>query len=236
MHIIRNRLGPNVRPCSLPLIHLADSIADWNDPYSFFNSVYAVTDENGNLQRTISGTIGTFLNMWATIINSIFAYVGMDIIAATAAESKALSNAESMKMGARKINLRIVTLYVLAVLTASFVVPRDHPFINGGGQSSGSHSVFVIAAVEAGLPNMAHFFNGMFVFSALTCAINTFYVATRVLHTMALLGYTGPEWITGRLRSCRGGVPIRAALVTSALMLVAYCGRTGNPRIVSTNH
>lgn len=165
--------------------------------------------------------------MWTTIINSIFAYVGMDILAATAAESKALSDAESMKMGARKINLRIITLYVLAVLTASFVVPRDHPFINGEGDSAGSHSLFIIGAVEAGLPNLAHFFNAMFVFSAFTCSINSMYVASRVMHTLALLGYTGPEWITRRLRACRGGVPVRAVLVTGILMLIAYIGRTG---------
>ena len=181
----------------------------------------------------ITGTTGTFLNMWTAIINSIFAYTGMDILVATAAESKALSDAESMKMGARKINLRVITLYVLAVLTASFVVPRDHPFINGQGQSAGSGSLFIIAAVEAGLPNMAHFFNAMFVFSSFTCAINSMYVASRVMHTLALLGYTGPEWITRRLRACRGGVPIRAVLVTSAVMLIAFIGRTGGPGVVS---
>jgi acetoin utilization deacetylase AcuC-like enzyme len=38
--------------------------ADWNDPYSFFNPKYAVSDENGNLQRTITGTAGIFLGIW----------------------------------------------------------------------------------------------------------------------------------------------------------------------------
>jgi len=37
---------------------------DWDNPYSFFNPVYQVKDENGNLQRTITGTIGIFLGMW----------------------------------------------------------------------------------------------------------------------------------------------------------------------------
>lgn len=171
--------------------------------------------------------------MWTTLISVIFAYVGMDIIAATAAESKSLSDAEGMKMGARKINLRIITLYVLSILTASFVVPRDHPFINGGGQSAGSHSVFIIAVVEAGLPGLAHFFNAMFVFSTFTCAINTLYVASRVMHTLALLDYTGPEWITRRLRACRSGVPIRSVLVTGAVMLIGYIGRTGASGVVS---
>src|SRR5205809_660781 len=153
----------------------------------------------------------------------------MDIVAATAGESKALGDAESMKMAARKISLRIITLYTLSMLTASFVVPTDHPFINGKGQSIGSRSVFIIAAVDAGIPAAAHFFNAIFVLSSFTCAINSMYVASRVLHTLALRGQTGPEFITRRLRQCSSGVPLRAVLATAAMMLIAYLGPTGAP-------
>jgi amino acid transporter len=168
-------------------------------------------------------------------VNIIFSYVGMDLVAATAAESKELANAESMKMAARKISLRIITLYCLAVLVGSFLVPSDHPFINGGGQSVGSHSIFVIAVVEAGIPAAAHFFNAIFTFSSFTCAINSMYVASRVLHTLALRDQTGPEFITSRLRQCRSGVPVRAVLVTAAMTLISFMGRSGAPGQVSTD-
>jgi amino acid transporter len=178
--------------------------------------------------------------LWLTtsrtgIVNVIFSYVGMDIFAATAAESRSLSNSEGMKMAARKINLRIVTLYTFAMLTATFVVPYDHPFLNGSGTSVGSHSVFVIAVVEAGIPSAAHFFNAIFVFSSFTCAINSSYVASRVLYTLALQGQTGPDFITSRLKRCHNGVPIRAVLVTCFLMLIGYMGRTGAPGVVSSS-
>jgi len=163
----------------------------------------------------------------------MFSYIGMDIMAATAAESRALADVESMKMAARKINLRIVTLYALAMITASFVVPADHPFINGGGQSVGAHSLFIIGVVEAGLPALAHFFNAVFVFSAFTCAINSMYIGSRILHTLALRGQTGPEFITRRLRQCRSGVPVRAVFATSAMMLIGFMGRSGSPGAVS---
>lgn len=165
----------------------------------------------------------------------MFSYVGMDIFAATAAESRSLSDSESIKMAARKINIRIITLYAFAVLMASFVIPTDHPFINGGAQSISARSVFIIAVVEAGMPAAAHFFNAMFVFSTFTCAINNMYVASRVLHTLALRGQTGPEWITRRLRLCRSGVPMRTVLVTGALMLIGYMGRSGSPGAVSSD-
>lgn len=201
----------------------------WDSPYSFFNNVYQVKDENGNFQRNITGSIGTFLGIWTTFVNIIFSYVGMDIVAATAAESKELANAESMKMAARKISLRIITLYCLAVLVGSFMVPTNHPFINGGGQSVGSHSIFIIAVVEAGIPAAAHFFNAIFTFSSFTCAINSMYVASRVLHTLALRDQTGPEFISRRLRQCRSGIPVRAVLATAAMMLVSFMGRSGAP-------
>jgi amino acid transporter len=162
-------------------------------------------------------------------VNIMFSYIGMDIVAATAAESTSLADAESMKMAARKTNIRIVTLYALAVLAASFMVPTDHPFINGGGQSVGSHSVFLIAVVEAGMPMAAHFFNAVFVFSSMSCSINSLYVGSRVLHTLALREQTGPDFITLRLRHTRSGVPIRAVLATACMMLIGFMERTGAP-------
>ncbi|PGH11512.1 hypothetical protein AJ80_07078 [Polytolypa hystricis UAMH7299] len=201
----------------------------WDSPYSFFTKSYHVKGHDGELQRDIPGAVGTFLGMWTTLVQVIFSYVGMDIVAATAAESKALADAESMKMAARKLSIRIVTLYSLASLTASFVVPMDHPFLNGGGQSVGSRSVFVVAVVEAGLPAVAHFFNAMYLFSAFTCAINSMYVASRVLYSLALRDETGPEFITRRLRQCRNGVPLRAVFVTASLMLLGFLGPTGGP-------
>ncbi|KAK0669781.1 hypothetical protein QBC41DRAFT_249353 [Cercophora samala] len=200
----------------------------WNSPYSFFNLVYDAKDENLHSKHSIEGSLGTLLGVWTTFTSVMFSYIGMDIVAATAAESRALSDVESMKMAARKINLRVITLYSLAMLTASFVVPMDHPFINGHSTSVGARSVFIIAVVEAGMPKVAHFFNAVFVFSAFTCGINSMYIATRVLHTLALRGQTGPEFITRRLRQCRSGVPVRAVLVTGAIMMVAYMGRDGS--------
>ncbi|KKZ65305.1 hypothetical protein EMCG_08821 [[Emmonsia] crescens] len=197
----------------------------WDSPYSFFAPKYTVRGHmTGEVQREIGGSVGTFLGVWTTFTNIIFSYVGMDMVAATAAESKALSNAESMKMASRKVSIRVVTLYTLCVLTASFLVPYDHPFLNGGGQSESSHSIFLIAVVQGGLPAAAHFFNAIYLFSAFASGINTMYVSSRVLHTLALRDQTGPEFITRRLRQCHNGVPLRAVLVTGALMCLGYLG------------
>lgn len=152
----------------------------------------------------------------------------MEIFAAPAAESKSLADSESMKMAARKIYVRLIVLYTLAFLTGSFLVPSNHPFINGGGQSVGSRSIFVIAAVEAGLPGMAHFYNAMFLVSTLTCGINSLYVASRVLHTLALREQTGPQFITRRLQRCTAGVPVRTVLLSALMMFLGFmCHNAG---------
>jgi amino acid transporter len=195
-------------------------------PFSVFGGSSRISPLHSHLHLL---TIAPLLLYRTTFTSVMFSYIGMDIVAATAAESRALADVESMKMAARKVNLRVITLYSLAMLTASFVVPMDHPFINGEATSVSARSIFIIAVVEAGMPNVAHFFNAVFCFSAFTCAINSMYIATRVLHTLALRGQTGPEFITKRLRACRSGVPVRAVLVTGALMMVAYMGRSGAP-------
>ena len=167
------------------------------------------------------------------IIKAAFSYTGMDIFAATARESKALRDAESMKMAARKITLRIITLYCFAIITGSLVVPYNHPFLNGQAQSVGASSIFVIAVVEGGLPRLAHFFNAIFILSAFSCAANFLFLSSRVLYTLALLGQTGPEWITRRLQQCHGGVPTGAVIFSAFMTLLGYMGRTGSPGEVS---
>src|SRR3569833_2237676 len=94
-----------------------------------------------------------------TFTSVLFSYIGMDIVAAKAAERRALSDAESMKMAARKIHIRIITTYTPAVPAASYVVPLDHPYLNGKAQSVCVKSIIIIAVVDAGLPGLAHFFN-----------------------------------------------------------------------------
>jgi hypothetical protein len=67
MLITPSHWGPNVSSIPSTLLSSVLSLTnavDWNDPYSFFNPVYSVEDENGNLQRTIAGTAGVFLGMW----------------------------------------------------------------------------------------------------------------------------------------------------------------------------
>ncbi|KAI1936363.1 hypothetical protein LOZ66_004823 [Ophidiomyces ophidiicola] len=202
----------------------------WNSPYSSIKSIYQVKGSNGSIQREISGPAGRVLGMWSACLNVMYDYAAIEIFAAPAAESKALADSENMKMAARKIYIRVIVLYTLAFITGSFLVPSDHPFINGGGQSLGSQSIFLIAVVEAGIPAAAHFYNAMFLLSTLTCGINSVYVASRVLHTLALQEQTGPAFITRRLQKCNAGVPMRTVVLTTIMMFLGFMGHSAGMR------
>lgn len=39
-------------------------LPDWSSPFGFFNDYYNVRDESQTLQRTIQGSVGTFIGMW----------------------------------------------------------------------------------------------------------------------------------------------------------------------------
>lgn len=41
---------------------------DWNSPYGFFNSAHEVKDEYGNLDQTITGSVGRFLGVWCVCL------------------------------------------------------------------------------------------------------------------------------------------------------------------------
>jgi hypothetical protein len=59
--------------CELQALTRGD--IDWDQPYTFFNHVYSVTDENSNVQRDIGGTVGAFLNMWYVCITDCHSYL-----------------------------------------------------------------------------------------------------------------------------------------------------------------
>ncbi|KMP07422.1 hypothetical protein CIHG_00283 [Coccidioides immitis H538.4] len=182
----------------------------------------SVWSRSGSVQREIGGSAGKLLGMWSACINVMYDYAGLEIFAAPAAESKSLADSESMKIAARKIYIRVMVLYTLAFLTGSFLVPSDHPFINGHAQSTSSRSIFLIAVVEAGIPTLAHFYNVIFLITTLICAINSVYVASRALHTLALREQTGPNFITRRLQRCNSGVPMRTVVVTVIMMFLGF--------------
>ena len=87
------------------------------------------------------------------------------------------------------------------------------PLSDRTDESFGSQAVIVIAALKVGDRGMAGFLNGCMMFSALSAANTSLYLASRILYGMTRK--VNPLWMLGFVRSLgsvwnRTGVPVRS--------------------------
>lgn len=214
----------------------------YSDPYGFSsNGITLTTDGTEGATLTITGLKGRFLATWTAMTAVLFSMIGFEAVAVTAAENKDLRNQETVKIATRKITLRILVLYTLCAFTAGLNVPyQDANLENFATNSirSGQYSIFVLAAVRSKLPQWARTLNGVFIFSATTSAINSLYIASRMLHALATETSVWPEWdavqsLQRRLQTTKYGVPMAAIFVSWLFGSLAFLSQNGEPTQVS---
>ncbi|KAH7304294.1 amino acid permease-domain-containing protein [Stachybotrys elegans] len=200
-----------------------------------------------DFDRTVASDLPTALLIAISI--TIYAYVGIEIVAASAVEARATTSStraskpeattvvgQRVRFSAIYFPLLAAAAYTLSSMLASFSIPRDHcrlPRLNpsekpGCDQNESnldSTSVFVIVARESGIQGLEHAFNGIIIFTALTCANTNLYVASRSLFGLTTRlegGSRQPLYI--RLlalfgKTNRRKVPIRAVVFSA----MAFC-------------
>ncbi len=151
-----------------------------------------------------NGLGGLFLAM----VFVLFSYIGTEVVAVTAAESK--QPERDIPRAARRMVVRLVLFYVLAIAIVLAVVPWTVTAQGGSVDAS----PFVRVFQSAGIPAAAAITNFVVLTAALSSANTNLYLTTRMLHSLATDRYA-PAW-TGRLSA--SGVP-RNALLLSALGL-----------------
>jgi yeast amino acid transporter len=187
----------------------------YNDPYGFSSANFTVpghapTDTDPGI--VLTGSTGTFVALWQACVSCFYSMIGWEAILLTAQENRDLAREETIKIAGRKISLRILLLYSLAVFTVSLNVPYTDPLIT-------THSVFVLAAVRERVVGLPQFLQGFFVFSACSSAVNALYSASRLLHAAASLRDAWPGWgwaesVRSRLERTVCGVPMNAVFVS----------------------
>lgn len=150
------------------------------------------------------GVSGLFLAM----VFVLFSYFGTEVVSVTAAESARPER--DIPKAARRMVIRLVLFYVLAIAIVLAAVPWD-TLAQGGAVTT---SPFVRVFAGAGIPAAATITNFVVLTAALSSANTNLYVTTRMLHSLARDGYAPAA--AGRLS--RSGVP-RNALAASALGL-----------------
>jgi len=135
--------------------------------------------------------------------------------------------------------MRISILYILCTFVGSLNVPYDDPMlmdIRINSTFGGQNSLFIIAAVRHRLRGWPSFFNGFFIFSATTSAINSVYNSSRLLHALASIPEAWPLFSQGlrkklEMTSTRG-VPLAAIIVSWLFGLLAFVAVKPFPALV----
>lgn len=193
-------------------------------PFWTYNSPYSAGSQNITLPNghVASGFAGKLGGMWEAMMTCLFGMIGFETVAITAAENKDLRSEETIKLGTRKISLRIITLYCLATFTVGLNVPYTYPLLVDTHVISfgyGQNSAFVNSVVLNHLRVWPYFINDFIIFSATTAGANGIYNASRTLHALASIRDAWPDWapiqsLRRRLERTTYGVPHGAVIIS----------------------
>jgi amino acid transporter len=174
-----------------------------------------------------------------------FAYVGVEITAASALEARVDEQRNStrpraigraVKFSAVYISFLAGVMYVLAGVLVTLNIPWNDPqlprisWVTGPEEESvgSTASAFVLVAEASRVPGLAGTLNVFLMFTALTCANTNLYVASRSLFslTRSLDGGVGSPWYTrifayfGKTNNRK--VPLRALVASCVFAWIPF--------------
>ncbi|KAK7958387.1 hypothetical protein PG988_013235 [Apiospora saccharicola] len=207
----------------------------YNSPYAFASS--NMTLPNGHVATGGAAQLGA---TWDSLNSCLFGLIGFETIAITAAENRDLRSEETVKIGTRKISLRIILLYTLATFTVGMNVPYTYPLIEDTKVISfgyGQNCVFVIAAVLNRLRGWPLFINDFIIFSATTAGANGLYNASRTLHALASIPDVWPDYpvvngLRRRLERTSYGVPHTAVVVSAMFGMLGFLAANEESQVI----
>lgn len=148
--------------------------------------------------------------VWLALTIVLTSYMGVEVIAVTAAEAH--DPAKSIPRAMRTIVYRLVFFYVLAMVAMLAMTPW-----NRVGEGGISGSPFVGAFSGVGIPYAASIMNLVVITAALSSCNADLYLTTRMLFSLSRSGYA-PASIS---RLSRNGVPHRALALSTVGMAAA---------------
>ena len=214
----------------------------YDDPYSFSSKNITLRTNLDGSAVVQDGSSGVFMAMWTAMTTIVFSLIGFEAVSVTAGENRDLQKAESIKIATRKIGLRIILLYTLGTFTVGLNVPYTDENLQDFARNnirSGQHSAFIVAAVINRIKFWPSLFNAFFIFSATTSGINSLYISSRILHSLAAYERAWPNLklihaFRLQLQHTKFGVPYYAVFTSWLMGLLAFLATERAPTIVST--
>lgn len=171
-----------------------------------------------------------------------FAFVGVEITAATAVEASADTRSRTipfapLKGPATQLPLYVGGVYILAAIAMALNIDSTSPNLPpqpwvkvkpDANIKSSSSSAFVQAAEAANIPHLPSIFTAFILLTAFTSANTLLYVASRTLYSLAdankdsTIGWFG-------ITTERHHVPVRALFASAIFGLITYIS------LISTN-
>lgn len=172
--------------------------------------------------------VGGWDGIFTILMVTGFSFVGVEAVAVTAGEAR--DPKRTMPKAVNSVFFRILVFYVGAILVVATIIPYTDPNLLNGSESNVAASPFTLVFRHAGLLAAAAVMNAVILTSVLSAGNSVLYVASRLLHSMALSG-RAPRVLA---RTTRHGVPIWGVLGTTAIASLAFCSSFVGDSVVYT--
>ncbi|GAA6044926.1 hypothetical protein JCM8097_004461 [Rhodosporidiobolus ruineniae] len=175
----------------------------WRDPGAFVQYL------------GIEGAKGRFLGFWAVLIQASFSYIGTEIVAIAAGETK--DPRRTLPKAIKNVYIRILLFYILGVFITGLLVRSDDERLKLGSGTAAS-APFVIAINNAGIKVLPSIINAALLTSAWSAASSDLYTSSRALYGLALNG-NAPRILT---KTNSWGLPWVSVCVGCAFALLSF--------------
>ncbi|KAF8140082.1 amino acid permease [Boletus edulis] len=163
----------------------------------------------------ISGSKGQFLGWWSVLDNAAFSFIGTEIVAIAAGETK--NPRRNLPRAIRRVYIRILLFYILGTFVIGLLVPYTNSQLklSGGGTAA---SPFVIAIEIAGIKSLPSIINACLLSSAWSAASSDLYTSSRALYGLAIAG-NAPKFFA---RTTKSGLPFISVVFCALFTLLAF--------------
>ncbi|KAG9314529.1 amino acid permease [Chiua virens] len=162
----------------------------------------------------IAGSKGRFLGWWSVLNNAAFSFIGTEIVAIAAGETK--NPRRNLPRAIRRVYIRILLFYILGTFIIGLLVPYTNPqLLLASGTAA---SPFVIAIETAGIKALPSIINACLLTSAWSAASSDLYTSSRALYGLAAVG-SAPRIF---LRTSKSGLPYVSVTFCASFTLLAF--------------
>lgn len=165
-----------------------------------------------------TGALGKFTGFWSSFTNSVFAYLGIELIGVTVGEAQ--NPRRNIPRAIKLTFWRILIFYILSVFLLTMNVPYDSDRLAFAvdADTSAAASPFVVAIQIAQIKVLPGFLNGCILIFTFSASNSDLYIASRTMHGLAVKGQA-PRFLAN---TDKRGLPYNAMWLAAIIACIAF--------------